>query len=70
MGNHRAVRRGPGRRPSDLPTPVAGKRRAEKPGRRSAQSPAVRTAPVLREDEETQVLPVTVYPPRELAERP
>jgi murein DD-endopeptidase MepM/ murein hydrolase activator NlpD len=38
MGNHRADRRGPGRRPSDLPTPVAtatvaaGKRRATKPG--------------------------------------
>lgn len=36
MGNHRADRRGPGRRPSDLPTPVAtastvGKRRAVKP---------------------------------------
>lgn len=36
MGNHRADRRGPGRRPSDLPTPVAtattaGKRRAAKP---------------------------------------
>jgi murein DD-endopeptidase MepM/ murein hydrolase activator NlpD len=36
MGNHRADRRGPGRRPSDLPTPVAsatsaGKRRADKP---------------------------------------
>ena len=37
MGNHRADRRGPGRRPSDLPTPVAtatpavGKRRATRP---------------------------------------
>lgn len=39
MGNHRAERRGPGRRPSDLPTPVAtattgaGKRRAVKPAK-------------------------------------
>lgn len=39
MGNHRADRRGPGRRPSDLPTPVAtataegGKRRADKPAK-------------------------------------
>jgi murein DD-endopeptidase MepM/ murein hydrolase activator NlpD len=42
MGNHRADRRGSGRRPSDLPTPMgapvtpvaaAGKRRAEKPAK-------------------------------------
>lgn len=38
MGNHRADRRGPGRRPSDLPTPVptetvVGKRRATKPAK-------------------------------------
>ncbi len=39
MGNHRADRRGPSRRPSDLPTPVAtaipevGKRRATKPAK-------------------------------------
>jgi murein DD-endopeptidase MepM/ murein hydrolase activator NlpD len=39
MGNHRADRRGPGRGPSDLPTPVAtatvaaGKRRATKPAK-------------------------------------
>ncbi len=70
MGNHRAERRGHGRRPSDPPTPAVGKRRAEKPGRRSAQTSATPVAAVLREDEETQVLPVTVYPPRELAERP
>jgi murein DD-endopeptidase MepM/ murein hydrolase activator NlpD len=70
MGNHRAERRGHGRRPSDPPTPTVGKRRAEKPGRRSASPSATPVAAVLREDEETQVLPVTVYPPRELAERP
>ena len=70
MGNHRAVRRGSGRRPSDPPTPVVGKRRAEKPGRRSAQPSASAVAPVLREDEETQVLPITLDVPRELAERP
>ena len=47
MGNHRADRRGPGRRPSDLATPIVpassvGKRRAEKPvksARRSAVAP-------------------------------
>lgn len=35
MGNHRADRRGPGRRPSDLPTPIVagGKRRATKPAK-------------------------------------
>ena len=70
MGNHRAVRRGPDRRPSDLPTPVAGKRRAEKAGRRSTRPSAAATAPVFREDEDTQVLPVTTDLTRELAERP
>jgi murein DD-endopeptidase MepM/ murein hydrolase activator NlpD len=45
MGNHRADRRGPGRRPSDLPTPVAdaavvaGKRRAAKPGKSVPTTP-------------------------------
>jgi murein DD-endopeptidase MepM/ murein hydrolase activator NlpD len=69
MGNHRAERRGHGRRPSDPPTPVVGKRRAEKPGRRSVQ-PAAPVGAVLSEDEETQILPVTLDLPRELAERP
>jgi murein DD-endopeptidase MepM/ murein hydrolase activator NlpD len=48
MGNHRADRRGPGRRPSDLPTPIAptgpvsaaGKRRAEKPTKASRSTKA------------------------------
>ncbi|WP_051551337.1 M23 family metallopeptidase [Nocardioides sp. URHA0020] len=70
MGNHRAVRRGPDRRPSDLATPVAGKRRAEKVDRRSAQPAAAPPALDFRADEDTQVLPVTVSVPRELAERP
>jgi murein DD-endopeptidase MepM/ murein hydrolase activator NlpD len=70
MGNHRAERRGHGRRPSDPPTPVAGKRRAEKPGRRSAEPVAAFVAPVLSEDEETQVLPITTSLPPELVERP
>ena len=74
MGNHRAERRGHGRRPSDPPTPVVGKRRAEKPGRRSASPSVERVAApvstVLQQDEQTLVLPVTVYPPPELAERP
>jgi murein DD-endopeptidase MepM/ murein hydrolase activator NlpD len=58
MGNHRADRRGPGRRPSDLPTPIApadtggGKRRAEKPvkpARRQNTSAAPETtAPVVK----------------------
>ena len=49
MGNHRAERRGPGRRPSDLPTPleeaapvaVVGKRRATPPAKatRAAKPP-------------------------------
>jgi murein DD-endopeptidase MepM/ murein hydrolase activator NlpD len=44
MGNHRADRRGPGRRPSDLPTPIApapaaGKRRAEKPVKPARRTP-------------------------------
>jgi murein DD-endopeptidase MepM/ murein hydrolase activator NlpD len=50
MGNHRADRRGPGRRPSDLSTPigpsaaVAGKRRAEKSrsSEKSRPQPAIR----------------------------
>ncbi len=70
MGNHRAERRGHSRRPSDPPTPVAGKRRAEKPGRRSAEPVAALAAPVLSEDEETQVLPITTSLPPELVERP
>ncbi|MBB3041658.1 M23 family metallopeptidase [Nocardioides soli] len=75
MGNHRADRRGPRRRPSDLPSPVAsgtaGKRRAEKPGRRAA-APAVPApaAVVLHEDEETLVLPITRDVPEVLTERP
>ncbi len=71
MGNHRAERSGHGRRPSDPPTPVVGKRRAEKPVRRSAEHPVTPVAgPVFREDEDTQVLPITVEVPRELADRP
>ncbi|MCW2772949.1 MAG: peptidase [Nocardioides sp.] len=58
MGNHRAERRGPGRRPSDLstplvpavPAPVGGKRRAEKPVKsakpvRTADTPAPAPVP-------------------------
>lgn len=69
MGNHRAERRGPRRRPSDLPTPASpgGKRRAEKPGRRSAAPPV---SAVLHEDEETLIIPVTRDVPEPLAERP
>jgi murein DD-endopeptidase MepM/ murein hydrolase activator NlpD len=74
MGNHRAERRGPRRGPSDLPTPVStravGKRRAAKPARRSAAPTVARVAPVLHEDEETLVLPVTRDVPEVLAERP
>lgn len=78
MGNHRADRRGPRRRPSDLSTPVTavagGKRRAEKPGRRSTPHPAASAAPaaaaVLRDDEETVLLPLTRDVPEVLAERP
>ena len=70
MGNHRAERRGHDRRPSDPSTPVVGKRRAEKPGRRSVPHAASAVAPVLREDEETQALPITRDLPRELVERP
>ncbi|MFC7494279.1 MULTISPECIES: M23 family metallopeptidase [unclassified Nocardioides] len=77
MGNHRAERRGPRRRPSDLPTPVsapaAGKRRAEKPGRRSTDrsvAPVAPLAPVLHEDEETIVLPAARDVPEVLTERP
>ena len=63
MGNHRAERRGPGRRPSDLSTPGVGKRRAEKPDRRSVSpvaSPATDSVTVLRDDENTLVLPITL----------
>ncbi|MDF1602340.1 M23 family metallopeptidase [Nocardioides sp. YIM 152315] len=74
MGNHRAERRGPRRRPSDLPTPVAstavGKRRAEKPGRRSVARSTATPAPVLDADEETLVLPVTRDVPEVLTDRP
>jgi murein DD-endopeptidase MepM/ murein hydrolase activator NlpD len=78
MGNHRADRRGHSRRPSGLSTPgasssassSAGKRRAEKPARRSGTRPAADVTPVLREDEETIVLPVTRDVPEALAERP
>jgi murein DD-endopeptidase MepM/ murein hydrolase activator NlpD len=74
MGNHRADSRGESRRRSDLSTPgassAAGKRRAEKPGRRSYTRPAASVTPVLREDEETIVLPVTRDVPEALAERP
>ena len=90
MGNHRAERRGLGRRPSDLPTPravstpvstdpashasPAGKRRAEKPVRRSAARTPSLAAPDPREslpaDEETLVLPVTTDVPEVLTERP
>jgi murein DD-endopeptidase MepM/ murein hydrolase activator NlpD len=51
MGNHRADRRGPGRRPSDLPTPVAaatpavGKRRATKPAKASQIERAIEVTP-------------------------
>jgi murein DD-endopeptidase MepM/ murein hydrolase activator NlpD len=70
MGNHRAERRGPGRRPSDPATPVAGKRRAEKPARKSAPHPASLVAPVLREDEDTQALSIPLDLTPELVERP
>ena len=77
MGNHRADRRGPRRRPSDLSSPVTagagGKRRAEKPGRRSASHPAAPAASdsaVLREDEDTVLLPITRDVPEVLTERP
>jgi murein DD-endopeptidase MepM/ murein hydrolase activator NlpD len=69
MGNHRAERRGHGQRPSDSATPIAGKRRAEKPGRRSAEQ-STPSAAVFRADEETQALPVTLDVPRELRDRP
>src|SRR6478609_5816657 len=62
MGNHRAERRGPGRRPSDPSTPVVGKRRAEKPGRRSVSpvdAPATEAVTALRDDDDTLVLPLT-----------
>lgn len=72
MGNHRADRRGHGRRPSDPVTPAtptsAGKRRAEKPARRASGRPTP-VAAVLREDEETMVLPVSTLS-EALAERP
>ncbi|MBA2954009.1 peptidoglycan DD-metalloendopeptidase family protein [Nocardioides sp. MAH-18] len=75
MGNHRADRRGHGRRRSDLSTPAApasavGKRRAEKPARRPGTRAAGTATPVLREDEETIVLPVTADVPEALTERP
>lgn len=78
MGNHRADRRGPSRRRSDLSTPVApvagsssaGKRRAEKPARRTGTRAMPAAIPVLREDEETIVLPLTPEVPEALAERP
>lgn len=74
MGNHRADSRGHGRRRSDLPTPgapsSAGKRRAEKPARRAGTRAAAPAIPVLREDEETIVLPLTLGVPEVLAERP
>jgi murein DD-endopeptidase MepM/ murein hydrolase activator NlpD len=52
MGNHRADRRGPRRRPSDLPTPVdtatslAGKRRATKPAKTAKADELHRVAEV------------------------
>lgn len=62
MGNHRADRRGPGRRPSDLPTPVrtataaAGKRRATKPVKASATAARVATpAPAVERTAEVPV---------------
>lgn len=74
MGNHRADRRGHSRRRSDLPTPgtpsAAGKRRAEKPSRRPGTPATAPAIPVLREDEETIVLPLTPEVPEVLAERP
>ena len=62
MGNHRAERRGPGRRPSDLPTPlevstpleaatpvaVAGKRRAAKPEKATKPAKVAAAAPGRR----------------------
>ncbi|MGB0101523.1 MAG: peptidoglycan DD-metalloendopeptidase family protein [Nocardioides sp.] len=55
MGNHRADRRGPRRRPSDLPTPVAtattvGKRRATKPAKADQLERGV-TSPISRSSE-------------------
>jgi len=78
MGNHRADRRGQSRRRSDLPTPAApgtgtpaaGKRRAEKPARSARTRAASPATAVLREAEETIVLPVTRDVPEALAERP
>ena len=81
MGNHRADRRGTSRRPSDLPTPVehsaGGKRRAEKPRRRSDATPVPTLAALhaterqaVQHDEQTLVLPVTPAVPEVLAERP
>ncbi len=71
MANHRADRRSLEQRPpSDLATPIAtstdlsvpgsvtGKRRAEKRGRRDRR-PSTPAPLVLREDEETLVIPVT-----------
>ncbi|MBZ5740182.1 M23 family metallopeptidase [Nocardioides mangrovi] len=60
MGNHRADRRGPSRRPSDQPTPSGGKRRAEKPTRSTRRESVEPTpAPLSLEDESTIVIPVT-----------
>jgi murein DD-endopeptidase MepM/ murein hydrolase activator NlpD len=59
MGNHRADRRGPSRRPSDLPTPVAaattavGKRRADKPAKanRIERAAAITAAPTTENEQ-------------------
>lgn len=65
MGNHRADRRGPGRRPSDLPTPVvpatvvAGKRRAVKPAKASAPVARAATSATAGERTAEVVVPST-----------
>ena len=62
MGNHRADRRGPGRRPSDLPTPVAtattgGKRRAERPAKANRIERAAEVTTTARAAEKKQPRP-------------